>query len=90
MLESGTKAIIVPLFSSILVNSGVLLTGRTFVITNIIVLFQTDPSQFGFKILNDVPISPTFRTIGDLEGLFPVVYADRWVPKATLLKVVVN
>ena len=67
-----------------------LLTGRTFVITNIIVLFQTDPSQFGFKILNEVPISPTFRTIGDLEGLFPVVYADRWVHKATLIKVVVN
>ena len=68
----------------------VLLIGRSFVRTKIFVLFQTDPSQFGFKILNDVPISPTFRTIGDLEGLFPVVYADRWVHKATLVKVVVN
>jgi hypothetical protein len=39
--------------------------------------FQTDPSQYGFKILNDVPFNTTFRTIGDDIGLFPIAYADR-------------
>ena len=48
--------------------------------------FQTDPKEFGYKMLNGIPLDgpldsvdflPWLFSIGDVIGLFPIGYADR-------------
>ena len=49
------------------------------------VFFQTDPDQFGYKILQNESLSlngssviwPWLLSIGDNIGLFPIVFGDR-------------
>ena len=49
--------------------------------------YKTDPNEFGYKILNNIPLEgplddvlglyPWMFSIGDIIALFPIGYADR-------------